>query len=275
MVPGAPVPAVGRHPCSLSPKDQFHRMVELTMAARQAYKAMLQDAHPEPAPRAPPGKPAPGPSPAAEDSAPAPAGTEEPPYRECWAGAGRAEGPPGLCAPTAKSPCPGEQRGPPGEVTAPGQRAWARAEVGLPAEGWAAVWGGPPHPLPSVSCVAPVRSGRLEETPGGVQSARPGAGGVAGGVHLSDEELELVRRGARTTPRPSASASRVRDDVRWGRCPGSRALEAARAAPRAARPTHGRLGLRAHENTGKLVPHVLCGRGDVRPLPAQELSQVT
>lgn len=121
------------------------------MAARQAYKAMLQDAHPEP--RAPPGQPAPGPSPVAEDGALAPAGTEEPPYRECWAGAGWAKGPLGLGGLTTKSPCPGEQRSPPREVTRPLDRGGshngcvpvgglsrsARAGVGLPTEGRAAV----------------------------------------------------------------------------------------------------------------------------------------
>lgn len=71
--------------CSLLPQDQFHRMVELTMAARQAYKTMLESVRQELAGE--PGPPAPGGS--AQDSPPAPvAGREEPHYSECWAGRG-------------------------------------------------------------------------------------------------------------------------------------------------------------------------------------------
>ncbi|XP_054984662.1 selenocysteine insertion sequence-binding protein 2 [Sorex araneus] len=55
-------------------QDQFRRMVELTMAARQAYQALLDSVHQEP-----PGPPAP-PSP----PSPAPAGSAEPRYMEIW-----------------------------------------------------------------------------------------------------------------------------------------------------------------------------------------------
>ncbi|XP_045877996.1 selenocysteine insertion sequence-binding protein 2 isoform X1 [Meles meles] len=62
-------------------QDQFHRMVELTMAARQAYKTMLESVRQELAGE--PGPPAPGGS--AQDSPPAPvAGREEPRYMEIW-----------------------------------------------------------------------------------------------------------------------------------------------------------------------------------------------
>ncbi|XP_032164464.1 selenocysteine insertion sequence-binding protein 2 [Mustela erminea] len=62
-------------------QDQFHRMVELTMAARQAYKTMLESVRQELAGE--PGPPAPGGS--AQDGPPAPvAGREEPHYMEVW-----------------------------------------------------------------------------------------------------------------------------------------------------------------------------------------------
>ncbi|XP_059268078.1 selenocysteine insertion sequence-binding protein 2 isoform X1 [Mustela nigripes] len=62
-------------------QDQFHRMVELTMAARLAYKTMLESVRQELAGE--PGPPAPGGS--AQDSPPAPvAGREEPHYMEIW-----------------------------------------------------------------------------------------------------------------------------------------------------------------------------------------------
>uniref|UniRef100_A0A8C7BC98 SECIS binding protein 2 n=1 Tax=Neovison vison TaxID=452646 RepID=A0A8C7BC98_NEOVI len=62
-------------------QDQFHRMVELTMAARQAYKTMLESVRQELAGE--PGPPAPGGS--AQDSPPAPvAGREEPHYMDIW-----------------------------------------------------------------------------------------------------------------------------------------------------------------------------------------------
>lgn len=55
-------------------QDQFHRMVELTMAARQEYQALLDNMHQElPAPPAPLSPPT-----------PAPTGTEEPHYMEIW-----------------------------------------------------------------------------------------------------------------------------------------------------------------------------------------------
>lgn len=76
--------------CALLPKDQFHRMVELTMAARQAYKTMLENVRQElagePGPQAPSGPPAQGPSCSAEDGPLAPAKAEEPPYSECGEG---------------------------------------------------------------------------------------------------------------------------------------------------------------------------------------------
>uniref|UniRef100_A0A8D2D461 SECIS binding protein 2 n=1 Tax=Sciurus vulgaris TaxID=55149 RepID=A0A8D2D461_SCIVU len=61
-------------------QDQFHKMVELTMAARQAYKTMLenmrQELAGEPRPQTPPSPPSQGPS--------APTGGEEPHYIEIW-----------------------------------------------------------------------------------------------------------------------------------------------------------------------------------------------
>ncbi|XP_029775274.1 selenocysteine insertion sequence-binding protein 2 isoform X2 [Suricata suricatta] len=64
-------------------QDQFHRMVELTMAARQAYKTMLENARQELAGE--PGPPAPGSPPAPPQAAPAPAaGADEPHYMEIW-----------------------------------------------------------------------------------------------------------------------------------------------------------------------------------------------
>ncbi|XP_049496734.1 selenocysteine insertion sequence-binding protein 2 isoform X2 [Panthera uncia] len=62
-------------------QDQFHRMVELTMAARQAYKTMLENARREPAGE--PGPPAPGSPPPQGPPAPA-AGRDEPRYMEIW-----------------------------------------------------------------------------------------------------------------------------------------------------------------------------------------------
>nr|XP_060465627.1 selenocysteine insertion sequence-binding protein 2 [Panthera onca] len=62
-------------------QDQFHRMVELTMAARQAYKTMLENARQEPAGE--PGPPAPGSPPPQGPPAPA-AGRDEPRYMEIW-----------------------------------------------------------------------------------------------------------------------------------------------------------------------------------------------
>lgn len=75
----------------LPPQDQFHRMVELTMAARQAYKTMLesvrQELAGEPAPPAPASPPLQGPCGSVQDGPPAPAaGKEEPHYSECWGG---------------------------------------------------------------------------------------------------------------------------------------------------------------------------------------------
>ncbi|XP_047382500.1 selenocysteine insertion sequence-binding protein 2 isoform X6 [Sciurus carolinensis] len=61
-------------------QDQFHKMVELTMAARQAYKTMLENMRQElagdPRPQTPPSPPSQGPS--------APTGGEEPHYIEIW-----------------------------------------------------------------------------------------------------------------------------------------------------------------------------------------------
>ncbi|XP_027811221.2 selenocysteine insertion sequence-binding protein 2 isoform X2 [Marmota flaviventris] len=61
-------------------QDQFHKMVELTMAARQAYKTMLenmqQELSGEPRPQIPPSTPSQGPS--------ATTGEEEPHYIEIW-----------------------------------------------------------------------------------------------------------------------------------------------------------------------------------------------
>ncbi|XP_044899162.1 selenocysteine insertion sequence-binding protein 2 isoform X6 [Felis catus] len=62
-------------------QDQFHRMVELTMAARQAYKTMLENARLELAGE--PGPPAPGSPPPQGPPAPA-AGRDEPRYIEIW-----------------------------------------------------------------------------------------------------------------------------------------------------------------------------------------------
>ncbi|KAF3816013.1 hypothetical protein GH733_016118 [Mirounga leonina] len=72
-------------------QDQFHRMVELTMAARQAYKTMLENVRRElagePGPPAPASPPVQGPGGSAQDGPPAPApGSEEPYYSECWGG---------------------------------------------------------------------------------------------------------------------------------------------------------------------------------------------
>lgn len=61
---------------SLLPKDQFHKMVELTMAAREAYKAMLETTRQEPAQ---------SPSGATKGGPPA-SPTEEPHHSECWEG---------------------------------------------------------------------------------------------------------------------------------------------------------------------------------------------
>ncbi|XP_034885091.1 selenocysteine insertion sequence-binding protein 2 isoform X4 [Mirounga leonina] len=66
-------------------QDQFHRMVELTMAARQAYKTMLENVRRElagePGPPAPASPPVQGPGGSAQDGPPAPApGSEEPYY---------------------------------------------------------------------------------------------------------------------------------------------------------------------------------------------------
>ncbi|XP_019483950.1 PREDICTED: selenocysteine insertion sequence-binding protein 2 isoform X5 [Hipposideros armiger] len=69
-------------------QDQFHKMVELTVAARQAYKTMLENTRQElagdPRPQAPGGPPAQGPSCSAGDGSLAPARAEEPPYIEIW-----------------------------------------------------------------------------------------------------------------------------------------------------------------------------------------------
>lgn len=69
-------------------QDQFHKMVELTMAARQAYRTMLENARQEPlgelGPCAPVSPPSQGPSCPAEDRPLAPAGTEEPRYIQVW-----------------------------------------------------------------------------------------------------------------------------------------------------------------------------------------------
>nr|KAF6487223.1 SECIS binding protein 2 [Rousettus aegyptiacus] len=67
---------------------QFHKMVELTVAARQAYKTMLENVRQElagePRPQTSFELPAQGPSCSAEDSSPAPSKTEEPHYIEIW-----------------------------------------------------------------------------------------------------------------------------------------------------------------------------------------------
>ncbi|KAM6160171.1 selenocysteine insertion sequence-binding protein 2 [Erethizon dorsatum] len=68
-------------------QDQFHKMVELTMAARQAYKTMLENVRRElagePAPQMPRSLPSEGPSGSVEDSPPAPS-AEEPHYIQVW-----------------------------------------------------------------------------------------------------------------------------------------------------------------------------------------------
>ncbi|XP_005408936.1 PREDICTED: selenocysteine insertion sequence-binding protein 2 isoform X1 [Chinchilla lanigera] len=68
-------------------QDQFHKMVELTMAARQAYKTMLENVRRElageSAPQTPVSPPSEGPSSSVEDSAPAPS-AEEPHYIQVW-----------------------------------------------------------------------------------------------------------------------------------------------------------------------------------------------
>nr|XP_025747384.1 selenocysteine insertion sequence-binding protein 2-like isoform X2 [Callorhinus ursinus] len=70
-------------------QDQFHRMVELTMAARQAYKTMLENVRRElagePGPPAPASPPVQGPGGSAQDGPPASVpGKEEPHYIEIW-----------------------------------------------------------------------------------------------------------------------------------------------------------------------------------------------
>ncbi|NP_001341627.1 selenocysteine insertion sequence-binding protein 2 isoform 7 [Homo sapiens] len=69
-------------------QDQFHKMVELTVAARQAYKTMLENVQQElvgePRPQAPPSLPTQGPSCPAEDGPPALKEKEEPHYIEIW-----------------------------------------------------------------------------------------------------------------------------------------------------------------------------------------------
>ncbi|KAM8801977.1 selenocysteine insertion sequence-binding protein 2 isoform 3-T4 [Rhynchonycteris naso] len=69
-------------------QDQFHRMVELTMAAREAYKTMLESVQQEqagqPGSQAPAGQPTQGPGCPAEDNPPASPKTEEPHYMEIW-----------------------------------------------------------------------------------------------------------------------------------------------------------------------------------------------
>ncbi|XP_066113637.1 selenocysteine insertion sequence-binding protein 2 isoform X6 [Saccopteryx bilineata] len=69
-------------------QDQFHKMVELTMAAREAYKTMLENVQQEqagqPGSQAPAGQPAQGPGCLAEDSPPASPKSEEPHYMEIW-----------------------------------------------------------------------------------------------------------------------------------------------------------------------------------------------
>lgn len=73
-------------------KDQFHKMVELTVAAREAYKTMLenvrQELEGEAGPRPPAGLPAPGPGCSTEDGPQAAPKTEEPHYSECQGGLG-------------------------------------------------------------------------------------------------------------------------------------------------------------------------------------------
>ncbi|XP_032116324.1 selenocysteine insertion sequence-binding protein 2 isoform X5 [Sapajus apella] len=69
-------------------QDQFHKMVELTMAARQAYKTMLENVQQElagePRPQAPLSPPTQDPSCPAEDGPPALTEKEEPHYIEIW-----------------------------------------------------------------------------------------------------------------------------------------------------------------------------------------------
>lgn len=73
--------------CSLVLKDQFHKMVELTMAARQAYKTMLetmrQEQAGEPGPQTPPSPPMQDPIQSTEEGTLASTG-EEPHYSECF-----------------------------------------------------------------------------------------------------------------------------------------------------------------------------------------------
>ncbi|GAB1298184.1 SECIS-binding protein 2 [Apodemus speciosus] len=68
-------------------QDQFHKMVELTMAARQAYKTMLetvrQEQAGEPGPQTPPSPPMQDPFQSTEEGTPASTG-EEPHYIELW-----------------------------------------------------------------------------------------------------------------------------------------------------------------------------------------------
>ncbi|XP_049751517.1 selenocysteine insertion sequence-binding protein 2 isoform X3 [Elephas maximus indicus] len=102
-------------------QDQFHKMVELTMAARQEYKTMLESVRQELAeePRAgsPPSPPTQGPGCSAEVPRPAPTEKEEPRYSECrgWHGAGSAhhsslsQSPRGQ-GPTRTRPWPGPGR---------------------------------------------------------------------------------------------------------------------------------------------------------------------
>ncbi|XP_039097442.1 selenocysteine insertion sequence-binding protein 2 isoform X2 [Hyaena hyaena] len=66
-------------------QDQFHRMVELTMAARQAYKMMLENARQELAGEPSPLTPGSPPPPPPLQGAPVlPTGTDEPHYMEIW-----------------------------------------------------------------------------------------------------------------------------------------------------------------------------------------------
>ncbi|XP_010843101.1 PREDICTED: selenocysteine insertion sequence-binding protein 2 isoform X4 [Bison bison bison] len=69
-------------------QDQFHKMVELTMAARQAYRTMLENARQELpgelGPCAPASPPSQGPSCPVEDSPLAPTEKEEPHYIQVW-----------------------------------------------------------------------------------------------------------------------------------------------------------------------------------------------
>jgi selenocysteine insertion sequence-binding protein 2 len=71
---------------SLVPKDQFHKMVELTMVARQAYKTMLENMQQDLAggagPQIPPSPPTQDPSCSSVDDPPASTG-KEPHYSEC------------------------------------------------------------------------------------------------------------------------------------------------------------------------------------------------